>query len=577
MFLKPLKIKSNNQLKGTERKKLYEDILAAYPVLTDNQVQQLIPKKEALSLIKIVAYSGETCKLYCVSKVPMFFQFDQTAPLLYPTIYTLWQYPDLLYSFKTHEAVIAKLVNGASLMLPGIILDGPPTLHSYGKLAKNTPVAVITEKNKAAIAVGVTAHSSEDMYMAGGRGKCVDILHIIGDSICQLGKPLKRPQLNPESPVTEIIATKDDDLLIDEPENSPNNEELTDSATQMLNDLTMETDNDNDEPNATPQENNIDLYTDVTLNEPLDDPVKEMDRLLEYCLLKACKGIKKSELPLLSSNFFKNHLLVACPSNQTIDIKKSSFKKLSVFLASMKAKGVIDTTILKGVESIIYIQSDHPLLKDLVINEVSESSDLDNPSAAPVVSECYKVTADVLPILSKFGYEKGDIMKKTDIRKCLMEYIKTENLQDGKTLKINPQLAGILRTKESVITLTIEDGINKFIGRMTHTHQITVAGTTLLHTGRLEPIDITVSTRANKKKVTLVNNLEVFGIKLNEFSKECQGIGASATITDVPGKKSPSVLVQGNQVLYVYKLLTEKYRINKNYIRGLEYAPKKRK
>lgn len=50
---------------------------------------------------------------------------------------------------------------------------------------------------KAAVAVGVTSHSSEDMYMSGGRGKCVDILHVIGDMICQLGKPPARPQLDP--------------------------------------------------------------------------------------------------------------------------------------------------------------------------------------------------------------------------------------------------------------------------------------------------------------------------------------------------------------------------------------------
>lgn len=54
----------------------------------------------------------------------------------------------------------------------------------------------------------------------------------------------------------------------------------------------------------------------------------------------------------------------------------------------------------------------------------------------------------------------------------------------------------------------------------------------------------------------------MFGIKLDEFSKECQVIGASATITDIPGKKTPSVLVQGNQVLYVYKLLTGTYLSN---------------
>lgn len=61
---------------------------------------------------------------------------------------------------------------------------------------------------------------------------------------------------------------------------------------------------------------------------------------------------------------------------------------------------------------------------------------------------------------------------------------------------------------------------------------------------------------SHKSQVTLVNNLETFGINPKEFSKECQSIGASATITDDPGKKTPSVLVQGNQILYVYKLLT---------------------
>lgn len=143
----------------------------------------------------------------------------------------------------------------------------------------------------------------------------------------------------------------------------------------------------------------------------------------------------------------------------------------------------------------------------------------------------------------------------------------------------------------------MEDGINKFIGKMTHTHGVTVGGNTLFFTGKLEPIEITVTSRANNKKVkienliyflkivtiqnmqfksnfndlnfsqvTLVNNLEMFGIKMEEFSKECQGIGASATITDVPGKKTPSVLVQGNQVLYVFKLLTGKNKKLEKFI-----------
>lgn len=33
--------------------------------------------------------------------------------------------------------------------------------------------------------------------MAAGRGKCVEIFHVIGDTLCQLGKPPLRPDLGP--------------------------------------------------------------------------------------------------------------------------------------------------------------------------------------------------------------------------------------------------------------------------------------------------------------------------------------------------------------------------------------------
>jgi len=86
------------------------------------------------------------------------------------------------------------------------------------------------------------------------------------------------------------------------------------------------------------------------------DPVEEMDKLLEYCFLKACKMMTPNDLPLLSSNFFKNHLLAACPPDENVDVKKSRYKKLSVFLSHMKAKGIIDTSITKGVETLLAIK-----------------------------------------------------------------------------------------------------------------------------------------------------------------------------------------------------------------------------
>lgn len=85
-------------------------------------------------------------------------------------------------------------------------------------------------------------------------------------------------------------------------------------------------------------------------------PAELMDELLEFCFYKACKkGLKSTDLPMLSSTFFKNHVLPACPRDQSLDVKRSKYKKLSVFLKSMETKGIIVTSTKKGVQSILSI------------------------------------------------------------------------------------------------------------------------------------------------------------------------------------------------------------------------------
>jgi len=61
-------------------------------------------------------------------------------------------------------------------------------------------------------------------------------------------------------------------------------------------------------------------------------------------------------------------------------------------------------------------------------------------------------------------------------------------------------------------------------------------------------------------QVTLVNNLELYGIDLIKFSKECQhGVAASTTINDIPSAQNRQVQIQGSQVLFVYKLLSGEF------------------
>lgn len=61
-------------------------------------------------------------------------------------------------------------------------------------------------------------------------------------------------------------------------------------------------------------------------------------------------------------------------------------------------------------------------------------------------------------------------------------------------------------------------------------------------------------------KVTLISNLELYGIDIIKFSKECQhGVAASTTINDIPNAMNRQVQIQGSQVNFVYNLLIGEY------------------
>lgn len=94
---------------------------------------------------------------------------------------------------------------------------------------------------QASVAVGITALSSEDMYMSGGYGKCIEILHVMGDTLGQLGKPPARPNLGPTDVDTDQNKLENIDQ-IDESNTKPltdavNSLEICDETVQDSNSL----------------------------------------------------------------------------------------------------------------------------------------------------------------------------------------------------------------------------------------------------------------------------------------------------------------------------------------------------
>lgn len=101
------------------------------------------------------------------------------------------------------------------------------------------------------------------------------------------------------------------------------------------------------------------LSQDSVDGKPLQE---QMDELLEQCFLHALKSrVKKADLPLLTSTLLGSHMFSCCPEGQQLDIKKSSYKKLSKFLQHMQQEQIVQVKELsKGVESIVAVDWRHP-------------------------------------------------------------------------------------------------------------------------------------------------------------------------------------------------------------------------
>jgi hypothetical protein len=81
---------------------------------------------------------------------------------------------------------------------------------------------------------------------------------------------------------------------------------------------------------------------------PDEEEVREQNELLHYCFMAALKGggerkVKEKDLPMLANVFYSDYMLPARPEGTTLEIKRTSYKKLNPFLAEAAAKGLIQT------------------------------------------------------------------------------------------------------------------------------------------------------------------------------------------------------------------------------------------
>nr|XP_020485100.1 eukaryotic translation initiation factor 2D [Labrus bergylta] len=595
MFARPFRVKSNTAIKGSDRRKLKADISAAFPALPADELSELIPNKEELNVVKIYAHKGESVTLYVLHKNPLFFELEKR---LYPTVYVLWRYPALLPAFRTWPPVLQKLIGGADLMLPGVVVSS----SGLPDVKQGDCCAVTVVSNRAPVAVGTAALSSSEMQSVGMKGRGVCVLHTYMDSLWAFGDKSGPPSLlhteskgqglnGEECEVDSELEGEEEKCMEEEEEEEQHqqqssDETVTDQACSGVGELSLakeegeKGEKDNEEEEGTEDDQKM--------------PQEIMDALLLQCFLHALKSkVKKSELPLLTSTFLRNHMFSCCPSGKQLDIKKSSYKKLSKFLQAMQQKHnlVRVKELTKGVESIVEVDWKNRELRSF---SVPEETDVEAAPAQdggegetlyhpPEITTLYSVSARLEPLFLDAKKRKGTILQPAEVRNIVTEYVKQNELVDENNknyVTINPTLCDCLLEKseyQEIDSLKWDDLFSRTLGRMQECYEVVFPGKAPMRKkGHIEPIDISVASRGSNKKVTVIKNLELYGLDPAVVATALQHrVQASSVLQSIPGAKDKVLVqIQGNQIHQVGNFLLDHYQIPRKYIQGLDKAPK---
>ncbi|GAA6106850.1 eukaryotic translation initiation factor 2D [Tachysurus ichikawai] len=245
----------------------------------------------------------------------------------------------------------------------------------------------------------------------------------------------------------------------------------------------------------------------------------------------------------------------------------------------------------KGVDSIVEVDWKNPELSSFCVPldwEPPEECGEDRENCEevykpPEITLLYGVTTRLEPLFQDVQKKKGAVLQAHEVRGIITDYVKKNELvhdTNKSYVNISPVLCDCLLDKseyQEVEVLKWDDLFSRTLSRMQSCHQMQFPGQApVVRKGQVEPIDITVASRGSNKKVTIIKNLEVFGIEPAVVADTLQRlVQASSVLHDVPGAKERQLVqIQGNQVHHVGKLLLEQYQIPRKYIQGLDKAPK---
>lgn len=587
MFRKGVEVKPSANLKSSEKRKLQQILNTQMPGFK-------VPDKFSKSVMNNHLIQKGALYFNAENKDPILLQFRDN-PNFVPTLQGLWSSIDpandhfvCIPVIVTHDAVIDRLINGANLMIRGCM--GP-----YGPgLKPNAYVAVVNYKRpNIPVAVGICMMDLEgkDDDEAPDSGVAVEIITVVGDDLCRLGRN-----------VTDILKELSITVVDDESDKASiengviNGDDVSEigkgvatvdlAENKEVNKRVASDEEDYESVNKDAQFNAGDTNADGNADEPYVMSTEDIDEMFKRSVLYTLSQ-DTLEYPILASQFISAHVLKNLPPVDTniVNVKKTSWKKTAKFLKAMEKDNLIK---LKGKDDSLNVISaaprDDPRVAAFVPYRIKKpNADREiaiNTSGEAVVpplliTKYLKPNNSARMLFNKIDEKYDAYYTEKEMKNFVQKYIKQN---PSCVSKANAQMIepnGILQEfhiKKNIKRAELADKViascspyyTMYREGDAESDDVLVKKRLVPKKGNIPTITIVMeNTKVGRKVITLISGCENFYIDVDKLANtlkvKCSG---SSTITDGKTPKDGKVImVQGKHDAIVLDVLHKQWGV----------------
>ncbi|SCV00271.1 LAME_0G08636g1_1 [Lachancea meyersii CBS 8951] len=552
MFKKDPQIKALSNLKNSERKRIQSQCQTQTGLTSYVFPSQVV--KQTTFKTQFTAGTVFTDE----ANVPIWFK-EKFIDLLFPTVYTCWNWPDLLPVVLAHEYVVEeKVVKGANLMLPGTVPPFDPRCVRYQMVGVASTRSPNIVKAVGIVQLDLPAYSR----VIGETGVAVEIVHVFDDGLCKTFKA----KVEPPEPGVSVESDSD--------------EQVSESELDTEEQVQSETPKTDPTPGA-------DLATDLeNVAEQLAQlHTEDVDHFFTRSLYYTLTQDANFSVPVTSSNFVSNHILRNLPSVdlQQVNIKKTSWRKTAKFLKHfekegfLKLKGKGDDLVVVGVAT----KASKPELANFVPYRVggmaggshSGAKQSQDQPQRPMMTAVtlYKPISSAKDFLRALDLKIDHLFTQQELKTGVDRYIAEKKLMSPDN-RAAVRLDDLLYTavnraakKENAVRTIPRAQIIAAILKGNFSEHFVILkpdGSPLFKNplkGSIPTVEIVTEMKIGRKVVTKVSNFEKFQIDEQELAemlrKKCSGSTTIGEKTTSP--KTLEVTVQGPHGPAVIDLLND--------------------